>query len=175
MSFTDTDWNFLSLEDAAPYADGFDGADFDILNDPGYGVASTTFSSLSDSGSHEPPVIAPSVVASSTNSQDGHSYSNASPVSQMPTSVSTSLSSPVTPAMSQGDDAVSRVDSSRIEKRKLNTLAARRCRQRRADRLKSVEDELELVRKERDELRLRVSKLEGETEALRGLLSRNRK
>lgn len=89
-------------------------------------------------------------------------------------SVSNSLSSPATPATSQGDDVLKGVESSRVEKRRLNTLAARRCRQRRVDRLKGVEDELELVRKERDELRLRVSKLEGETEALRGLLSRNR-
>ncbi|KAJ5246368.1 bZIP transcription factor bZIP-1 [Penicillium chermesinum] len=126
------------------------------------------FSSLSDSGSYELPAIPPSAVASSANSQDGRSYSNASPASQIPTSVSNS------PATSQGDDVLSRVDASRVEKRRLNTLAARRCRQRRVDRLKSVEDELELVRKERDELRLRVSKLEGETEALRGLLSRGR-
>lgn len=71
MSFTDTDWNFLSLEDATPYPAGLDGAgaDFDIINDPGYGMASTTFSSLSDSGSQDPMIIPPSVVASSTNSQ----------------------------------------------------------------------------------------------------------
>ena len=63
------------------------------------------------------------------------------------------------------------MDSSRVEKRRLNTLAARRCRQRRVDRMKSLEDELASVRRERDELKLRVSKLEGETDALRGLLS----
>jgi hypothetical protein len=38
--------------------------------------------------------------------------------------------------------------------------------------MKSLEDELESVRRERDELRLKVSKLEGETEALKGLLTR---
>ncbi|KAL4892928.1 hypothetical protein BDV59DRAFT_179008 [Aspergillus ambiguus] len=59
---------------------------------------------------------------------------------------------------------------SRIEKRQQNTMAARRYRQRRVDQLKNLEEELRKVRQERDELRMRVSKLEGETEALRGLL-----
>lgn len=67
------------------------------------------------------------------------------------------------------------MESSRVEKRRLNTLAARRCRQRRADRMQGLEAELEAVRKERDELKLRVSKLEGETEALKMLLSRKSK
>lgn len=102
--------------------------------------------------------------------KDGHSQP--SPVSQFPAPVSTSFSSPAT---SNGDDALSRVDSSRVEKRKLNTLAARRCRQRRMDRMKDLEAELEKVRKERDDLRLRCSKLEGETDALKGLLTRKSK
>ncbi|KAJ6144649.1 hypothetical protein N7470_008544, partial [Penicillium chermesinum] len=146
MPFPDTDWNILSLEDAAPFLAGFDGADFDIVNDPGYGVASTPslLFRIPDPMSSRRSLL-----------RHGRSYSNASPASQIPTSVSNS------PATSQGDDVLSRVDASRVEKRRLNTLAARRCRQRRVDRLKSVEDELELVRKERDELRLRVSKLEG--------------
>lgn len=93
-------------------------------------------------------------------------------MSQIPGSVATSFSSP---AMSQGEEALGRVESSRVEKRRLNTLAARRCRQRRVDRMKSLEDELESVRRERDELRLRVSKLEGETEALKGLLTQKSK
>lgn len=74
------------------------------------------------------------------------------------------------PATSQGDEVLNRVDPSRVEKRRMNTLAARRCRQRRVDRMKTLEDELASMRRERDELKLRVSKLEGETDALRGLL-----
>lgn len=62
-----------------------------------------------------------------------------------------------------------------MEKRRLNTLAARRCRQRRADRMKDLEEELEKVRRERDDLRLKCSKLEGETDALKGLLTRKNK
>lgn len=139
------------------------------VNDVDYGVSST-FGSLSDSGSIESQPPRSSLIPSPSDSQDGHSH--ASPVSQIPCSVSTSLSSPAT---SQSDDVLTRVDSSRVEKRRLNTLAARRCRQRRVDRMKSLEDELEKVRRERDELKLKVSKLEGETEALKGLLTRKSK
>jgi len=164
LSFVDTDWNFLSVNHPTPYPAAFDDVpDVDI----GYGTASA-FNSLSDSGSIEhQQFISASLAPSSANSQDGHSQP--SPVSQFPAPVSTSLSSPAT---SQGDDALSRVDSSRVEKRKLNTLAARRCRQRRVDRMKDLEAELEKVRKERDDWRLRCSKLEGETDALKGLLTR---
>lgn len=90
-------------------------------------------------------------------------------MSQISGSVVTSLTSPAT---SHGEEAQNRVESSRVEKRRLNTLAARRCRQRRVDRMKDLEAELENVRRERDELKLRVSKLEGQTEALKTLLSR---
>lgn len=41
--------------------------------------------------------------------------------------------------------------------------------------MQGLEAELDAVRKERDELKLRVSKLEGETEALKTLLSRKSK
>jgi DNA-binding FrmR family transcriptional regulator len=36
--------------------------------------------------------------------------------------------------------------------------------------MNQLEEELELVKKERDELRMRVSKLDGETEGLKRLL-----
>ncbi|KAJ5558908.1 hypothetical protein N7461_002880 [Penicillium sp. DV-2018c] len=160
----DTDWNFVTVDHPTPFPAGYDGGDVPVL-DFGYGSA---FTSLSDSGSLEYQNYFPASIApSSANSQDGRSHP--SPVSQFPAPVSTSFPSPAT---SNGDDVLGRVDSSRVEKRKLNTLAARRCRQRRVDRMKELEDELEKVRKERDELRLRCSKLEGETDALKGLLTR---
>ncbi|KAJ5656632.1 bZIP transcription factor bZIP-1 [Penicillium longicatenatum] len=166
LSFANTDWNFLQNATPYPAVDGFDMA----LNDPGYGVASA-YPSLSDSGSIESLALATSsFVTNSANSQDGHSH--ASPASQVVGSVTTSQSSP---ASSQTDSVLGRVESSRVEKRRLNTLAARRCRQRRVDQTKNLENELELMRKERDELRLKVSKLEGETAALKGLLARQSK
>ncbi|KAL2847679.1 hypothetical protein BJX68DRAFT_109376 [Aspergillus pseudodeflectus] len=57
-----------------------------------------------------------------------------------------------------------------VSKRQLNTEAARRYRQRKVDRMNQLEEELELIKKERDELRMRVSKLAGETEGLKSLL-----
>ncbi|KAJ5782603.1 hypothetical protein N7457_004377 [Penicillium paradoxum] len=168
LSFVDTDWNFISVNHPTSYPPDYDGGDAPIL-DLGYGdMDVSAFNSLSDSGSIEFPHYVPaSMASSSAHSRDDRSHP--SPVSQLPAPVSASFSSPTA---SNGDDVLSRVDSSRVEKRKLNTLAARRCRQRRVDRMKDLEGELEKVRKERDELRLRCSKLEGETDALKGLLTR---
>ncbi|CBF85607.1 hypothetical protein AN1812.2 [Aspergillus nidulans FGSC A4] len=59
---------------------------------------------------------------------------------------------------------------SRITKRQLNTLAARRYRQRKLDKVAQLEEELAAVKRERDELKMRVSKLEGETEVLRSMV-----
>ncbi|KAL3446871.1 hypothetical protein BJX65DRAFT_278177 [Aspergillus insuetus] len=57
-----------------------------------------------------------------------------------------------------------------VSKRQLNTEAARRYRQRKVDRMNQLEEELELIKKERDELRMCVSKLAGEAEGLKRLL-----
>ncbi|KAL5050622.1 hypothetical protein BDW71DRAFT_194382 [Aspergillus fruticulosus] len=59
---------------------------------------------------------------------------------------------------------------SRIIKRQLNTMAARRYRQRKLDKVAQLEEELAAVKRERDELKMRVSKLEGETEVLRSMV-----
>jgi hypothetical protein len=59
---------------------------------------------------------------------------------------------------------------SRIEKRTRNTLAARRYRQKRVDQVSSLESALKETESERDDLKVRVARLEGELEALRGLL-----
>ncbi|PLB52414.1 hypothetical protein P170DRAFT_423289 [Aspergillus steynii IBT 23096] len=63
---------------------------------------------------------------------------------------------------------------SRVEKRQLNTMAARRYRQRRVDQVTQLEAELKKVKEERDALKMRVSKLEGETDALRSLVGRKK-
>jgi hypothetical protein len=76
----------------------------------------------------------------------------------------------ITAAPSSSGGSSPKESSNRVYKRQLNTLAARRYRQRRVDRMNQLEEELEKVKRERDELKMRVSKLEGETEALRGLL-----
>lgn len=54
-------------------------------------------------------------------------------------------------------------------------MAARRYRQRRVDQVSQLEAELKKVKEERDALKMRVSKLEGETDALRSLVGRGKK
>ena len=58
----------------------------------------------------------------------------------------------------------------RITKRRLNTLAARRYRQKRLDHISELEAELKKTQDERDALKVRVARLEGETELMRQLL-----
>jgi hypothetical protein len=58
----------------------------------------------------------------------------------------------------------------RVEKRTRNTLAARRYRQKRVDQVSHLESALKETESERDDLKVRVARLEGELEALRGLL-----
>jgi len=73
-------------------------------------------------------------------------------------------STPKTP--SSGADKV--VD--KVKKRTMNTLAARRYRQKRLDQVAELEAELQETRREREELRVRCARLEGEVGILRGLL-----
>ncbi|KAH8698168.1 hypothetical protein GQ44DRAFT_633138, partial [Phaeosphaeriaceae sp. PMI808] len=61
-------------------------------------------------------------------------------------------------------------EPSRIEKRRANTMAARRYRQKRVDQMSTLESELKDVKTERDDLKVRCARLEGEVETLRALL-----
>ncbi|OJJ44449.1 hypothetical protein ASPZODRAFT_135274 [Penicilliopsis zonata CBS 506.65] len=54
-----------------------------------------------------------------------------------------------------------------IEKRQRNTMAARRCRRKKEDRLAQLEAQLKAMTAERDSLRLTVARLQGENMALR--------
>jgi len=60
----------------------------------------------------------------------------------------------------------------KIQKRQLNTLAARRYRQKRVSLVQSLEAQLKAVQDERDALKVRVARLEGETDMLKELLRR---
>ncbi|KAF2026358.1 hypothetical protein EK21DRAFT_74376, partial [Setomelanomma holmii] len=59
---------------------------------------------------------------------------------------------------------------SKIEKRRANTMAARRYRQKRVDQMTTLESELKEIKTERDDLKVRCARLEGEVETLRALL-----
>ncbi|KAE9368442.1 hypothetical protein N431DRAFT_428229 [Stipitochalara longipes BDJ] len=81
----------------------------------------------------------------------------------LPTS-SLRLSSHVSPTINP--------NPSRIQKRKVNTLAARIYRQKRVNHLHDLEAKLKEVRAERDALKVKAARLEGEVEVLRDLVGR---
>jgi hypothetical protein len=58
----------------------------------------------------------------------------------------------------------------RVAKRKRNTEAARRYRQRKVDRVTELEDALAEVSRERDELKLKLARAEAEADVLRGMV-----
>ncbi|KAL1598631.1 hypothetical protein SLS60_007771 [Paraconiothyrium brasiliense] len=62
-------------------------------------------------------------------------------------------------------------DSARVEKRKANTMAARRYRQKRVDQMNTLESQLKDTQTERDALKVRCARLEGEVETLRAMLA----
>lgn len=57
-----------------------------------------------------------------------------------------------------------------VLKRQRNTIAARKYRQKRLDRIKELEDALEAMTRERDELRLKLARQEAETAALKEMM-----
>ncbi|ROW04921.1 hypothetical protein VPNG_07011 [Cytospora leucostoma] len=61
-------------------------------------------------------------------------------------------------------------DPDTVLKRQRNTIAARKYRQKRLDRVKELEDALESMTQERDDLRLRLARQEAETAALREMM-----
>jgi len=64
----------------------------------------------------------------------------------------------------------SSASDSRVEKRKANTMAARRYRQKRLDRISELESALKATQLERDALKVQVAKLQGETHVLKDLV-----
>ena len=107
-----------------------------------------------------------------TSSDHGLNHSDRSNSGSLPTSPHQKSSSPELHSTSRASTKAtsSAADSSRIEKRKANTLAARRYRQKRVDQVTGLEAELKEVKAERDDMKVRCAKLEGEVEALRALL-----
>lgn len=124
-------------------------------------------------------------VGSVDNSSQSHSFldnqthraistDQSSPPSPNPKSTTsqTHSSPPSPPSPSTQTPKGSSTTMSRVEKRKLNTMAARRYRQKRVDQMSSLEAALREVERERDALKVRVAKLEGETDILKSLLSK---
>ena len=84
-----------------------------------------------------------------------------------------SIFSPGARGMSSETGSSSKLNS-RNEKRKANTLAARRYRQNRLDKAAELESVLKATQLERDELKMRVAKLEGETQVLKDIVAGKR-
>ncbi|KUI62340.1 Cross-pathway control protein 1 [Cytospora mali] len=61
-------------------------------------------------------------------------------------------------------------DPDTVLKRQRNTIAARKYRQKRLDRVKELEDALESMTQERDDLKLRLARQEAETAALKEMM-----
>ncbi|TAQ83444.1 hypothetical protein B7494_g8237 [Chlorociboria aeruginascens] len=76
------------------------------------------------------------------------------------------------PSNTSPNPSSSSISNSRIAKRTKNTLAARRYRQKKIDEMATLEQILEEMRRERDALKERVARLEGEREVLRGLVGK---
>lgn len=94
---------------------------------------------------------------------------------QHPTAVPSSTHHPQTsprtsPTSCSSSPSTSTPASSRIHKRTLNTLAARRYRQKRLDQMQDLETKLKESESEKELLRQRVARLEGEVAVLKGLL-----
>jgi hypothetical protein len=77
----------------------------------------------------------------------------------------------VSPASSHSNSSTHRVETGRVEKRQRNTEAARRYRQRKLDKLSTVEEALLAMTKERDELRLELARAKAEADILKGMVS----
>ncbi|KAK0726845.1 hypothetical protein B0T26DRAFT_617127, partial [Lasiosphaeria miniovina] len=57
-----------------------------------------------------------------------------------------------------------------VAKRQRNNVAAKKYRQKKLDRIQELEEEVDEVKRERDELRISLARKEAETAALREML-----
>lgn len=118
------------------------------------------------------PLFTHSHTNSHTSNHSQTSQPSTSSSTSPSTSTSTTPSSVPAPKTSAGSRKRRREDedSDAALKRHRNTLAARKYRQKRLDRIKELEDALEEMTKDRDELRIRLARQEAETEALKSMM-----
>ncbi|KAF4555491.1 Hypothetical protein D9617_2g054520 [Elsinoe fawcettii] len=89
-------------------------------------------------------------------------------------SMASGLSSPSSTSASSNRKrpAEAAVDESLADKRRRNNAAAAKYRQKKVDRITTLEEEVRDVSKERDELRIQLARRDAEIEVLRGLLKK---
>ncbi|KAK8173036.1 hypothetical protein BKA80DRAFT_307448 [Phyllosticta citrichinensis] len=107
----------------------------------------TTYSYSQSQESHTPPVAPNNTLSSS--------------------SFAATTQQPMTTHKRPRDVSASPPPASLIDKRKRNSLAARKCRQKKVDRIEALEQALAAMTAERDELRVRMARMEGEMEGLK--------
>lgn len=123
-----------------------------------------------------PIAFEPSPLDNATASNDDTLFDNLVVYSPDPTpdSVSASSKSKSSPKDISSTPDSNAASNSRIEKRKANTLAARRYRQKRLDKVAELEAALKETQLERDALKMQIAKLEGETRVLKDLVRSDR-
>ncbi|KAF1827673.1 uncharacterized protein K489DRAFT_23769 [Dissoconium aciculare CBS 342.82] len=153
-----------------------------MLDDVGMQTASLDFlgSSLTDSmPTNFCLETAHPTQTSSTPNTLGADFSRGSRPSSR-TSLAGPASGPLETVSPASDDSHShsgshRVEGGRVDKRQRNTEAARRYRQRKLDKLSTVEDALLAVTKERDELRLELARARAEADILKGMVAQKQR
>ncbi|WEW58369.1 hypothetical protein PRK78_003837 [Emydomyces testavorans] len=113
--------------------------------------------------------------ATSNSSFDTASQNPASSSSSITQSPPDSAPTPANPRRRKHQSASLDPVAAAEDKRRRNTLAARRFRQRQQDRITQLERALEDAARERDELKMKVAKSEGEVAALRQMLGKKPK
>lgn len=128
------------------------------------------------------PSFIPSSVGTQSLASPASSPSDSSPRAPAEPSTSTSISISTSHGRSGAGRQSSRreqqqqqqqqadEDADVVLKRQRNTIAARKYRQKRLDRIKELEDALEGMTRERDDLRLKLARQEAETAALREMM-----
>lgn len=159
--------NILHAPSAVPMSFSNSQRKFDFSHEPMSSLETGTFySSLSPNTDHSLGVRGPQQYTPSPDYAPAFGLPDpqySRPVSQ--THIQASARS-VSPSSQESDD--DRLQ----EKRRRNKLAARRLRQKKMDHMSDLESRLEEMTKERDELRLKAAKWEGEVMVLRQLLGK---
>jgi hypothetical protein len=122
------------------------------------------------------PIEQPSTSTSSTPHPPSTTTSNKSPTSTSAIPGTSTFSLHPSPSSSSSSSSRKRKSSPEAEdsavtlKRQRNTLAARKYRQKRLDRISELEEALAAMTKDRDDMRLQLARREAEVDALREML-----
>jgi len=126
------------------------------------------------------PIEQPTSTSTSSTPHPPQTITNKSPTSRSSIPGTSTFSLHPSPSSSSSSSSSSRKrksspeeeDSAVALKRQRNTLAARKYRQKRLDRISELEEALAAMTNERDDMRLQLARREAEVDALREMLGR---